>query len=328
MKDAEKAAFYRELAKLTAASFHLDRSVALLLGQKPSPARRQYLEGLQRGLAAGHSVAVSVAEENAALVSGLETSLIDAGERSGTLAAAFSHLAHYFAATDSAARQARSAVTYPLILVHLAIVLPELPAAVMPEGPNPVAKIAISLGLLWVVLLAGSWLWRWLSHRAEVSADIDRSLRRLPFIGAVRKHWAMARFTQVFHAGLLAALRISDLLRLAGNASQSGLFLQGSEVAAQSVEEGQTIAQSLTEANTFPTEFVHAVAIAEEVGSLDTEVARWAVIETEMASEAIARASLWLPKIGYGFVVIFVVYRIYQMLEGYYGGMLKQIEAL
>jgi type II secretory pathway component PulF len=60
MKLSEKASLYRELAKLVGASFHLDRSLELLLGQQPSHARRTWLLGLQKGLAAGQSVAEAV----------------------------------------------------------------------------------------------------------------------------------------------------------------------------------------------------------------------------------------------------------------------------
>lgn len=327
MKAAEKAALYRELAKLTAADFHLDRSVALLLAQKPRGGRLQILHGLQRGLAAGKSVAASMGEENGHLVSGLESSLIEAGERSGTLSNGFAHLAHYFAATDKATRQARSAILYPLVLAHLAIILPELPAAVAPDGHNPTGTIALFIALLWVLILGGACLWRWLSHRAETSMTVDRFLRRIPLIGAVRRHWALARFAQVFHAGLLAALRMSEIVRLAGQSSQSGEIQHASEAAAKIVEKGEPLSMSLAETGAFPADFIHVVATAEEIGSLDNEMERWAGAETALASEAIERASIWLPKIGYGIVVLFVIYRIYTMVEGYYGGIAKQLEA-
>lgn len=326
MKVAEKAALYRDLAKLITADFHVDRSVALLLGQNPRPGRRHFLEALQRGLAAGKSITASLSEANCGSISGLEIALIDAGERSGTLAAGLSHLANYFTAADSAARKARGALIYPLVLVHLAIILPELPAAVMPNGPNPFGKILGAVLVLWIVLLGGAWLWQLLSHRAQTSSAADRAQRGLPLIGAARRHWALARFTQVFHAGLLAALRMSETLRLAGNAAQSGLLAAASEEAARIVERGELLSLALKETHAFPDEFVRSMAMAEEVGSLDEEMARWAGAETALAAESVDRASIWLPKIGYGVVVIFVIYRIFGMVQGYYGGMMQQLE--
>ena len=102
MKPSEKATLYRELAKLTDADFHLDRSLAFLLGQNPSPQKRVFLEGLKRGLESGQSVAESIQTHTAGLVGGLEIALIEAGERSGQLANALNHLTRYFSAMDGA----------------------------------------------------------------------------------------------------------------------------------------------------------------------------------------------------------------------------------
>jgi hypothetical protein len=62
------------------------------------------------------------------------------------------------------------------------------------------------------------------------------------------------------------------------------------------------------------------------VGKIDEEMARWATVETLAAHEAVDRASQWLPKLGYAVVVIFVAYRIITMMQGIYGGMLRQFE--
>jgi type II secretory pathway component PulF len=327
MKHRDKASLYRELAKLTEADFHLDRSLSLLLGQSPAAEKRAYLEGMKRGLESGQSIAESITKNNAALVGGLETSLIEAGERSGKMANAFNHLARYFSAMDGAKRQATGALIYPLILVHLAILLPELPALIVAqEDDHPTRRIMLGLIGLWAVLLGGAAIWRWLSHRSAESAEIDRLLNRVPFLGSARKHWALARFTQVAHACLLAALNMSETVRIAGKATQSGVLKQGATAAAESIEDGETLSLALAETGDFPAEFVHAIATAEEVGKVDEEMARWTAAETMMANEAIERASLWLPKIGYALVALFTAYRIVSMVQGIYGGMLKQFE--
>jgi type II secretory pathway component PulF len=330
MKSAEKTVLYRELAKLTQADFHLDRSLALLLSQKCSPERRSYLEGMQRGLTEGLSLAEAIRQHNQKLVSGLELGLIEAGESSGRLSSAFTHLARYYAAAEAAARQMRSAMIYPMVLLHMAIVLPEIPTAfVATEGPGFLSRVLVWFVVLWAGL-AGIWLlWRWLEQKAVDSATVDRWLGRVPWIGQARNHWALARFCQVFHAGLLAALRMSAICRLAGEASQSGQLRQGAFSAAARIEaEGEPLALSLAESGTFDPQFVNALATAEEVGKLDEEMTRWAAAETVEAAHAMERASQWLPKIGYGLVVMFVVYRIISMVQGYYGGVLRQLDGL
>ncbi len=327
MKASEKAVLYQDLAKLTTAAFHLDRSLVLLLGQPAGHGRRAYLKGLQQGLQEGLGLADSIQKHNAQLATGLEISLIEAGERSGQLAEGFQHLANYFQAMETARKQARQAMIYPLVLLHLAILLPQLPAAITaPEGSSPWPRAFMAIGLLWVVLFLGGSLWRWLSEQAASSAALDAALNQIPLIGSARKHWALARFTQVFHAGLLAAFRISETVRLAGEASQSGQLRAGALAAEQGIEEGDTLSLALAGRAGFPPLFVQSLVIAEESGMLDQEMARWARLEKMEASAAVERAANWLPKIGYGLVVLFVVWQIFAMMQGYFGTLNQLLE--
>jgi type II secretory pathway component PulF len=85
---------------------------------------------------------------------------------------------------------------------------------------------------------------------------------------------------------------------------------------------------ALADTRAFPEQFVLSVATAEAAGSLDAEMGSWATLETERASDAITRASLWLPKVGYCVVVAFVIYRIFAMVGGYYQVMQRQFEMM
>lgn len=325
MTASEKAVLYRELAKLSDADFHLDRSLDLLLGQRPPTGRRLYLEGLKKGLAEGLSVAEAVARHNGPVISDLERALVDAGERSGRLGPAFNHLARYFSAMDSAARQARGAMVYPLVLLHLAVLLPELPVLITAtEGGGVGERLALILGLLWGGIALLGVLWRWLADRARTSPGMDAFLGAIPWIGAARRHWALARFTQVFHSCLLAALRMSECTAVAARASQSGRLLHAGSLAAEHVEAGGQVAESLAETGAFPPDFVRTLGTAEATGKLDEEMARWMVAETLLANEAVNQASLWLPKIGYGVIVLFVAWRIVSMFQGIYSGYLLE----
>lgn len=326
---ADKAILYSELAKLIGADFHFDRALTLLIGQNPPLGRRRFLLGLQRGLARGDGIARSLDNENAPLVTGLESTLVAAGEKSGTLAQSFDHLARYFSAVDGGIRQARSAMIYPLILVHVAIVLPEIPAAIMSGGEmSPAASIATKLAVFWAGALLLAWLWKMLSAAATRNASIDQCMRLLPLVGKARQHWALARFAQVFHAGLLAALRISEITRIAGEASQSGVFAAGAAAAARRIDGGQPLALSLRETQAFPQLFADSIATAEEAGTLDREMERWAALETDLATEAMERVANWLPKIGYGLIMVYVAWRIISMAVGIYSPLFKMLDEM
>lgn len=333
MKLSEKASLYRELAKLVGAAFHLDRTLEMLLGQNPSHARRVWLEGMKKGLAEGLSVAEAVEKHNAAFSNGLEITLISAGERSGRLADGFSHLARYFEAWDLGLRQMRSAMLYPLLLAHLGVLLPELPAIVMASmqgggEDHPVRRLVLTLLLLWLVMGLLTILWRWISRKGIESAAVEAWLWRIPLIGSVRRHWALARFSQVFHACLLAGMRMTECMLLSGEAAHSGLLRQASIDAAKKIAQGEMIGGAMAEVHGFPITYVHSVETAEEAGTLDREMNSWAAAEMIEAQESLRRASDWLPKLFYAGVVLYVAYRILHMAAGYYGEIGRQLEAL
>lgn len=324
---ADKATLYRELAKLIGADFHLDRATALLLGQNPPAARRVFLEKLRDGVSRGSGIAKAFEEMSRSWVTPLEVALVSSGEATGRLAQPFEHLARYFAIVDASARQMRGALMYPLILAHLGIVLPELPSQLTgDDGSQTVARIAIRLGALWLVLVGGRVIWQKLAAMAVGSASVDRVLNRLPLVGRMRQHWSLARFAQVFHAGLLAAINLPRVARMAGEASQSGAMMTGAETAAARIETGNTLASSLRAAAAFPAHFVDTIETAEEAGSVDVEMQRWAAAEAELAEEAARRLSTWLPKISYAVIALYVAWRIISMFLGVYAPLFKLIE--
>ena len=323
----DKATLYRELAKLFAADFHADRAVMLLLGQKPPPARRAFLEGLRRGLARGAGVANALEEENRALVTGLEVTLIAAGEASGRLAEPFEHLANYFQAIDAGMRQARGALIYPLILAHLGIVLPELPALLLGDaGGRAWPAILVKVAALWGIIAVLWFASRRLAALARESETMDRLLNSLPLIGRVRRHWALARFAQVFHAGLLAAMHLPRVTRMAGAASQSAVMRAGAEKAAAGIESGSPVAAALRGTAAFPPAFVDALETAEEAGSMDEEMKRWAAAETDLAGESLQRLATWLPKLAYAAIAIYVAWRIIAAFNAIYAPMNRLLE--
>lgn len=332
LKISEKASLYRELAKLAGASFHLDRTLNLLLAQHPSHARRAWLLGLKQGLEAGESVGQAIAARNAALADGIEMALISAGEASGRLADAFGHLARYFEAWDIGLRQMRVAMIYPLVLTHLGVTLPELPAIVRAsmEGSeaHPARQLMLTLILLWLAMGLAALLWRWLSRRGVQSAAVERWLYCVPFIGAVRRHWALARFSQVFHACLLAGMSMTECMRLSGEASHSGVLHQAAQDAARKIASGEMIGGAMADVHGFPTSFVHTVSTAEEAGTLDREMNSWAASEMIEAQESLQRASTWLPKVFYAVATLYVAGRIIQTAAGSYGEIGRQFQGL
>ncbi|MEY4485139.1 MAG: hypothetical protein RL693_2591, partial [Verrucomicrobiota bacterium] len=275
------------------------------------------------------SVADAIAKHNAAVVSPLEVSLLTAGERGGRLESACEHLAQYFDLRYKSSSKAMGALVYPMILLHMGLVVPELPGLVASDDVGKAALgLLLRLGVMWMVMGALAFLgWRAVQSAVH-NASVDRFLRLIPLVGATRRHWAMARFCQVFHTGLLAALNMSETLKLAGDASQSAILSEASSRAAKKIEQGSTLAGSLQSTDALAKSFYNAVDTAEQTGTLDKEMDRWAKVEAEMAARAQDRVAEWLPRVFYVAVLIYVASRIIGVVSGYYGQVNQMLESM
>jgi len=324
----QRATLYHQLSRLLTAGMHMDRSLELLLDQSPARGVRAFLKGLQRGLNERLGVADSVAKHNASQVSGLEISLLAAGERGGRLEAACANLASYFEMREKSRSKAVGALIYPLLLMHLGLLFPDVQLIAQGGGlDNMVPQAITRLVFAWIAILVVGISVTSLLKMAIASASVDRLINLVPLVGACRRHWALARFSQVLHTCLLAALKISESVRLAGSATQSAVLDKASLRVAREVEQGNALSPALKKTGAFPRVFCNAMETAEHTGTLDLEAARWGAAEAELAAQAQDRAAEWLPRIFYVIVVLYIGYRIISMFSGYYGEMEKMMDA-
>ncbi|HSI64192.1 MAG TPA: type II secretion system F family protein, partial [Candidatus Saccharimonadia bacterium] len=285
MTTRQRAQLFHEMGKLLRAGVHMDRSVDLLLEQRPVASVRTWLEGLRSGLAARLSVADAVAKNGSTRP--LEASLLSAGERGGKLEDSFDHLARYYDLRQRSRSKTLGALIYPLILLHLGLFVPDLGGIMQGAGIDSIIPDFLKrLVVAWTLLLGLGLLIKFVLKAAATSPAVDGLVNAIPLVGGVRRHWAMARFCQVFQTCLLAALRISDTLKLAGDASQSAVLDQASQKAVLKVEKGEQLTSSMRETGAFPRTFMQSVATAEETGTLDIEMGRWAAAESELAAQA------------------------------------------
>ncbi|MEI6535153.1 MAG: type II secretion system F family protein, partial [Verrucomicrobiaceae bacterium] len=220
----EKVRLYHDLGTMLSSGFHLDRGIDLLLAQNPSRGVRCWLEGLRDGLHDKLGVADAIRRQ-ASGTSELEIGLIEAGERGGKLDEACKHLAAYFELRQRSLNKAVGALIYPVILAHLGAFFPDLSKVMLGGGlASAFAGVPARLAILWILLAVIFFTASILTRLTRTSVLADRIVNCLPLVGSIRRHWALARFSQVMQTGLLASLKVSEVLRLAGGATQSALM--------------------------------------------------------------------------------------------------------
>ena len=320
----QKHLFYLEIAKLLEAGFDIRKAAAVLMDTQLPAGQVALLKDLNRGLDTGQTITAAFSND-AKVISALERCIIGAGERGGKLAPAFQHLADYFGMLASAHQEVVKSMIYPLIVLHLGIIIAVVPGALM-TGEASHAQILGSLvmtllivyGVISVVLLGI----RALLSRAPENPRLDRMINRIPWVGKARRNMAMARFCKVYHSCLLAGISMRETVQLASVASHSGVIRQAGVQLAAVAESGQALGPQLMKEGAFPKAFARSYSTGEEAGTLDKDLASWSKLFQSDAESSVKTLAAIIPKVLYFFILGFVAWKV----VGFYGGYYSSLE--
>jgi type II secretory pathway component PulF len=324
----QKHQFHSEMAKLLEAGFDIRRAADVLRDTRLPDAQKALLDELHCGLDSGKTIAEAIGSHSPA-VTGLERQMIRAGERGGRLAEAFRHLAEHFGMLATARETAIASLIYPLVILHLGILIASVPGAWMLGGVTKAdiaANLVKNLLATYALATAGFFLLRFLWRKADTHPALDRWFQRLPWIGKARRQLAMARFCQVYHACLLSGVSMEETVRLSSDASHSGLLRDAGAQLAATAASGHPLGPVFLDSGAFPAAFARSYATAEESGTLDTDLARWAGFFQGDAAAAMRTASVMLPKACYLLILLFIGWKIVGFYSGYYQGLEQMLE--
>ena len=318
-----RSLFYHELAKLLRAGIGAREAARILLESRPTRLTHTLATGLAAGVAERKSITEALTGTTVPL-SDLEETIISAGERGGNLPSAFQHLADYFDLVSTTRKQFISALIYPLIILHIGLAVASFPSNFLTESVTLglflqrfITNVLIAYAILGVIALTLAQAVK----AGRTSPWIDRSLSLLPYFGKARRKLALARFTQVYHICLLAALNMVETVTQSGRAASSGTILKASHRIAESARAGQNLGPAFIDSGAFPPAFSRSYASAEVAGALDTELKRWSLIFREEAEHDAKALATHLPKLLYVGVVLFVAYKIISLYSGYVSSM-------
>ncbi|MES2921192.1 MAG: type II secretion system F family protein [Verrucomicrobiota bacterium] len=315
-----KHLFYLEMAKLLEAGFDIRKAAAVLIDtQLPAP-QAALLKDLNHGLDAGQSITAAFSKDPEA-ISELERNIIGAGERGGKLAPAFQHLADYFGMLASTRREAVKSLIYPIIVLHMGIIIGCVPAALI-KGDQSAGKILGSLLVTLLIVYAVAFVIvmavRAVLKMAPENAGIDRLLNRLPWVGKARKNLAMARFCKVYHSCVLAGISMSETVQLAADASHSGVIREAGAKLVKVAKAGTALGPQFMADEAFPKTFARSYSTGEEAGTLDKDLASWSKLFQDAAESSSRTVSVMVPKVLYFLVLGFVAWKIVEFYGGYY----------
>ena len=253
------------------------------------PVFRNMIEAIRRDLAAGNSLADSLAR-HPKIFNELYVNIVRAGEHTGKVDEAFDDLLKILEWQDQIRTEIRQITTYPAIVFFAIIILNAvlvgwtIPAIKrLYEGLNLKVELPLPTRIVmaystfvanwWPLLLVGIGLlifllYRFL-HEKEGRLTWDRWKLRTPVVGKLLHHISTARFAHYLGSLHKSGVELSKALKTASGIMGNAYLADKVNGAYQYVRSGESLSQSLGATGEFPPLVLQMVAIGETTGEME-----------------------------------------------------------
>jgi type II secretion system protein F len=290
----EVVLFTRQLADLVGAGLPLDRALTVLIKQAQSFGLRERLTRVQDEVRAGRPLSEALAFYPRDFPR-LYVNMVQAGETAGQLAEVLERLAGYLEREITRRSQVVSALTYPVVLVVVAVsavsflltfVVPRL-AGVLHDMhtalPLPTVILLSITGFLtsyWRQLLVGIaatvfGVRRYLSTPGGQAAW-DGFKLRIPLVGGLLGRIVASRFVRSLGTMLTGGVPILESLEIARDAVGNVSTARAVDRIKDSIRQGESLADAMESTDAFLPIVVHMAAVGEETGRLPAMLVRTA----------------------------------------------------
>lgn len=306
LKDRELASFCEQMAMMLKAGISTLEGISILKESLADSEGRMILEEVYEELE------VSGDLHGAFVKSGVFPqyflNLTEIGERAGRLDEVFSSLADYYNRQDALAKNIKSAVTYPCIMIGmmLAVIL-VLVVRVMPIFSRVYEQLGTKMsGVSRSIMNVGTWLGRYslviliaavllvvlavyLSRTKSGRKHLAAMGRRLPFTKGIYEATALSRFADGMAITLKSGLDSDEGLELSGRLTESPSLREKIEECRKKTAEGTELGAAFKESGVFSGLHARMVNVGILSGSLDQVMERVAEQYAEEANDRISK---------------------------------------
>jgi type IV pilus assembly protein PilC len=289
IKPLDIAFFSRQMATMMKAGVPLLQSFDIISEGHENPNMRKLVDDVKQEVAAGHSFATAL-RQKPLYFDDLFCNLVDAGEQAGALESLLDRVATYKEKTESLKAKIKKAMTYPIAVVIVAIivtgilllkVVPQFQAIFAGFGAQLPAFTVMVIGLSQIVqdywwMLIGATLIAFMSFRRAHRTSpgfrdrVDRLILKFPIIGPLLYKSAVARYARTLSTTFAAGVPLVEALDSVAGATGNVVFRNAVQKVKQDVSTGMQLNFSMRSTGVFPMLAVQMTAIGEESGALDS----------------------------------------------------------
>jgi type IV pilus assembly protein PilC len=300
--------FTRQFSAMTSAGLPLVQCLDILGSQTENKKLAAAVKQISSDIQGGNTLADALSK-HPSIFNTLFCNMVAAGEASGSLDTVLSRLADYLEKSDALRRKIKGAMTYPVIVLCIAIVATVVMLTlVVPTFAQMFADTGGTLPLpTQIVMNLSTFLKTFfpliiLSVIGVVAAityynktptgklNIDRLKLNIPVFGDLERKSSISRFAQTLSTLLTSGVTILDALSITAKTAGNKVLEKGIIRTLERISGGLTIAEPLKETGIFPPMVIHMIAVGEKTGDLAEmlkKISEFYQEEVDAATEAL-----------------------------------------
>ncbi len=314
VKPGEVSVMTRQLSTLLGAGVPLVRSLDSLITQMTNPLFKRVMAQIKESVNEGNSLAFSLSQHPNTF-SNVYVNMVQSGEASGSLDVVLDRLAEFGERQQALRGRFKAALAYPIFMFFIgSIVLFVLITFIVPNITKVFTEMRQALPLptivlikvgnflfsyWWVIVLCflgGILILRHIKKRPRVQYLWDKLKLRVPVFGPLNQKMALARFGRTLGSLLQSGVSLITALQIVSKIVDNTLIERVIVDAVDDIEEGQSLAGSLSRSPWFPSMAIQMMSVGEQSGELEAMLHKIAdTQEREVESQIIALTSMLEP---------------------------------
>ncbi|MHB1222299.1 MAG: type II secretion system F family protein [Gammaproteobacteria bacterium] len=279
--------FTRYLSTMLAAGLPLVQALDIIGHDQENPEVKAMILSVKSSVEGGKTLAESFSKYPKQFGE-LYSSLIKAGEKSGTLDKVLNRLGLYLERTEDLKRKIKKALVYPtaiivvaglVSLILLLFVVPQFEAMFKSFGGDLPAftRVVVSLSKVlrsygWAVLIVSVvgvwWLRRLLQRSAALQRLRDKWILKMYLIGPVLKNGIIARYARTLATTLEAGMPMVESMNSMAAVMGNRIYSEAVLDVCKDMISGRQLSASMRTTKLFPNMAVQMVAVGEASGTL------------------------------------------------------------
>ena len=186
-------------------------------------------------------------------------------------------------------------------------------------APLAIAFVAWMVGRTLFLYRARELAARGMKEPPAPPTVLDRVLLHTPLIGYTERMRNLAEFCSLLANLTMAGVQTREGFALLARAMPNGLYRRDLERICEETVKGNAIAPAMKPGILWPEDLINIIEVAETSGDLDVAMERQARFYLERYTESIRRWGVFIARMAYGLVCLFVIYNIFKTISGVAG---------